>query len=132
MTTEEFERAAAVAIRALPAFFKERMVNIAVIVRARPTEAQLKKFSRGERHRPATGQSHGGGLLGLYEGVPLSDRGHSYSGAMPDKITLFKDNIEAICRNGRDIKSEIRDVVMHETAHHFGITDQELREKGLY
>ncbi|HCE98613.1 MAG: hypothetical protein A2X34_08645 [Elusimicrobia bacterium GWC2_51_8] len=118
MTTEEFERAAAVAIRALPAFFKERMVNVAVIVRARPTEAQLRKL--------------GGGLLGLYEGVPLLDRGHSYSGAMPDKITLFKDNIEAVCRDGRDIKSEIRDVVMHETAHHFGITDKELREKGLY
>ena len=118
MTTDEFERAVAVAIRALPGFFKERMVNVVVIVRSRPDTEQAKRFS--------------GKLLGLYEGVPLLDRGHVYSGAMPDKITLFKDNIEAVCRDGRDIKDEIRDVVMHETAHHFGITDAELRQKGLY
>ena len=118
MTTDEFERAAAAVIRALPAFFKERMVNVVVIVRAGPAPEQVRKF--------------GGGLLGLYEGVPLLGRGHSYSGAMPDKITLFKDNIEAACPDGRDIKDEIRNVVMHETAHHFGITDKELREKGLY
>jgi predicted Zn-dependent protease with MMP-like domain len=51
---------------------------------------------------------------------------------MPDKITLFKDNIEAACLDGRDIKGEIRNVVMHEIAHHFGMTDEELRKKGLY
>jgi len=118
MTIDEFERAAAVAIRALPGFFKERMINVVVTVRARPAAAQVKKL--------------GGGLLGLYEGVPLLDRGHFYSGAMPDKITLFKDNIEAFCAGGRDIKKEIRLVVMHEIAHHFGMTDAELREKGLY
>ncbi|MCX5784450.1 MAG: metallopeptidase family protein [Elusimicrobia bacterium] len=118
MTIDEFERAVAVAVRALPAFFKERMVNVVITVRARPGAAQAGKFS--------------GKLLGLYEGVPLPDRGRFYSGAMPDKITLFKDNIEAACLDGRDIKAEIRNVVMHETAHHFGITDAELRQKGLY
>ena len=118
MTIDEFERATAAAIRALPAFFRERMVNIVVTVRARPAAAQTKKFR--------------GGLLGLYEGVPQLNRGHFYSGAMPDKITLFKDNIEAACADGRDIKKEIRSVVMHEIAHHFGMTDKELIEKGLY
>jgi predicted Zn-dependent protease with MMP-like domain len=118
MTTDEFERTAAAAIRALPAFFKARMENIALVVRARPAAAQAKKFK--------------GGLLGLYEGVPLPERGHSYSGAMPDKITLFKDNIENVCADGRDIKKEIRNVVMHELAHHFGMTDEELVKKGLY
>lgn len=118
MTIDEFERAAAVAIRALPGFFKERMINVVVTVRARPSAAQGKKFSSG--------------LLGLYEGVPLLDRGHFYSGAMPDKITLFKDNIEDFCADGRDIKIEICRVVMHEIAHHFGMTDEELMEKGLY
>ena len=70
--------------------------------------------------------------MGLYEGISLLDRGHFYSGAMPDKITFFKDNIEAFCADGGDIKEEIRRVVMHEIAHHFGMTDEELIEKGLY
>ena len=118
MTIDEFERVMAVAIRALPAFFKERMINVVVIVRARPAAAQAKKFSRG--------------LLGLYEGVPLLDRGHFYSGAMPDKITIFQKNIETRCSGPEEIEKEVRHVVMHEIAHHFGITDEELRAKGLY
>lgn len=115
MTLAEFEKETAAAIRALPAFFRERLENVAVLVRARPSAAQVKRF--------------GGGLLGLYEGVPHLDRGQSYSGAMPDKITLFKINIEAA---GGDIKREIRNVLMHEIAHHFGMDDDELLKKGLY
>ena len=88
------------------------------LVRARPTAAQVGEYGRG--------------LLGLYEGVPLPDRGQAYSGAMPDKITLFKDNIEARRPAGEALRVEIRHVVMHEIAHHFGITDEELIEKGLY
>lgn len=117
MTPEEFEKETAAAINALPSFFKERLANVVVLVRARPTAAQAGR--------------HGRGLLGLYEGVPLLDRGQAYSGAMPDKITLFKDNIEAQSSGG-GLRGEIRHVVMHEIAHHFGITDEELIEKGLY
>jgi predicted Zn-dependent protease with MMP-like domain len=81
------------------------------------------------RAKPA---SRDKGLLGLYEGVPLLRRGQSYSGAMPDRITLYKDNIEASCGAKGDIKREIRDVLTHEISHHFGMTDRELRQKGLY
>lgn len=116
MTLEEFERETAAAIKALPVFFRERLDNVAVLVRARPTPSQAKRF--------------GGGLLGLYEGISRLDRGQSYSGAMPDKITLFKLNIEAA--GGGDIKREIRSVLMHEIAHHFGMDDEELLRKGLY
>lgn len=118
MTSKEFEKETAAAISGLPLFFKERLANVVVLVRARPTAAQA-----GE---------HGRGLLGLYEGVPLLDRGQSYSGAMPDKITLFKDNIEAGRGAGAELRAGIRHVVMHEIAHHFGITDEELLKKGLY
>lgn len=115
MTLEEFEKETAAAIKALPVFFRERLENVAVLVRARPSAAQAKRF--------------GPGLLGLYEGVSRLDRGQSYSGAMPDKITLFKDNIEA----GRvDLRRGIRDVLMHEIAHHFGMDDEELLRKGIY
>lgn len=115
MTLEEFEKETAAAIRALPAFFRERLENVAVLVRARPNAVQAKRF--------------GPGLLGLYEGVSHLDRAQSYSGAMPDKITLFKINIEA---EGGDIKRGIRNVLMHEIAHHFGMDDEELMKKGLY
>lgn len=118
MTLAEFEKETAAAIKALPAFFRERLENVAVLVRARPSAAQVKHF--------------GGGLLGLYEGVPHLDRGQSYSGAMPDKITLFKVNIESARGEGGNLKREIRDVLMHEIAHHFGMDDEELLEKGLY
>ena len=118
MPPEEFEKETAAAISALPPFFKERLANVVVLVRARPTAAQTRRF--------------GGGLLGLYEGVPLLARGQAYSGAMPDKITLFQDNIEARRPAGEELRGEIRHVVMHEIAHHFGITDEELIEKGLY
>jgi predicted Zn-dependent protease with MMP-like domain len=118
MTLDEFEKETAAAIRALPAFFRERLENVAVLVCARPTAAQEKRF--------------GPGLQGLYEGVSRLDRGQAYSGYMPDKITLFKNNIEASCGSGGGLRREIRNVLMHEIAHHFGMDDEELLRKGLY
>ncbi|MDO8806562.1 MAG: metallopeptidase family protein [Elusimicrobiota bacterium] len=118
MTRQEFEKLTAKAIRGLPREFRDRLDNVIVTVRAEPERAQVRKF--------------GAGLLGLYEGVPLSERGSSYSGAMPDKITLFKNNIEAQCRDGGEVEANIRHTLMHEIAHHFGMDDDELIKKGLY
>ena len=118
MTSEEFEKLADKAVRGLPKFFKDKMQNVVVIVADSPDGAQERRFGRG--------------LLGLYEGIPLLDRGTYYSGAMPDKITIFRKNIEANCSGGKEIAEQVRNVVMHEIAHHFGITDEELRKKGLY
>ena len=64
--------------------------------------------------------------------MPGLERGQSYSGVMPDKITLFKDNIEAACGTRAAVKAEIRNVLLHEIAHHFGMSDAELRKKRLY
>jgi predicted Zn-dependent protease with MMP-like domain len=114
----EFEKLAAKAIRRLPREFRARLDNVIVTVKAVPTKDQVSRY--------------GGGLLGLYEGVPLSERGTSYSGAMPDKITLFKNNIEAGDGDEASLVDRIRHTVMHEIAHHFGIDDDELRAKGLY
>jgi predicted Zn-dependent protease with MMP-like domain len=118
MTLAKFERLAAKALKGLPKFFRDRMRNVAVVVAAAPSRAQVREL--------------GEGLLGLYEGVPLLERNTQYSGAMPDKITLFKDNIEDCCSTPEELEEEIRSVVMHEVAHHFGMDDEELREKGLY
>jgi predicted Zn-dependent protease with MMP-like domain len=118
VTLEEFERLAALVIRGLPLSFREKMQNVVVIAAEAPTPAQRKRF--------------GPGLQGLYEGVPLLERASYYSGAMPDKITLFRKNIESGCSGEKELAARVRHVVLHEVAHYFGITDEELRRKGLY
>ena len=118
MEISDFEKLAAKALRRMPREFRARLDNVIVTVKAVPTKAQVAQF--------------GSGLLGLYEGVPLSERGTTYSGAMPDKITLFKNNIEAQDGSEAALVDRIRHTVMHEIAHHFGIDDEELRAKGLY
>ncbi len=118
MTREEFEEAVAAVVRELPAEFRDSLENVALLVRDMPTRAQRRRF--------------GPGLFGLYEGVPLPDRGQYYSGAMPDKITLFKANLEYGVKTRRGVEARIRHTLLHELAHYFGMDDDELLEKGLY
>lgn len=118
MTQQEFENLAARVIRGLPREFRDSLENIVVLVKDAPTRAQDREF--------------GPGLYGLYEGVPLPDRSSGYSGAMPDKITLFKDNLEYGVRTERAVAARIRHTLLHEIAHYFGMDDEELIRKGLY
>ncbi len=67
-------------------------------------------------------------LLGLYQGVPLDRRGFYYGNVLPDKITLFQIPIESICKTGEEIKEKIREVVIHEVGHYFGLDDERLEE----
>jgi predicted Zn-dependent protease with MMP-like domain len=69
-------------------------------------------------------------LLGLYHGVPLTERGHYYAGAMPDRITIYRLPILGICRTEDDVVREVHVTVVHEIAHHFGIDDDRLHELG--
>ena len=121
MDSKKFEWLVAKAIDSLPEELRERMENVDVVVADRPTFEQLKTL--GRRRRGET-------LLGLYEGVPLTRRSRSYGLVMPDKITIFQRPIEAMCRNDAQIVTEVQRVVQHEIAHHFGISDAQLRELG--
>ena len=115
MTRKEFENIVQGALESLPKVFKEKLENINVVIDDRPARGSKK------------------GLLGLYEGVPLEDRGAGYSFVMHDRITLFKQNIEQECKaGGKDIAREVRHTLAHEIAHHFGISDERLRELGVY
>ena len=69
-------------------------------------------------------------LLGLYEGVALTERGHDYGGMLPDRITLYRQSILAICETEDDVVDEVAITVVHEIAHHFGIDDARLHELG--
>ncbi len=70
------------------------------------------------------------GLLGLYEGIPLTDRTSDYAGVLPDRITIFRREICAICRTEQEVADQVRQTVVHEIAHHFGIDDDRLAELG--
>jgi predicted Zn-dependent protease with MMP-like domain len=122
MDSQKFERLVGEAIEKLPEAFQERLENIDIVVADAPTRAQLKTL------REKKGET----LLGLYEGVPLTERTHNYGFVTPDKITIFQKPIEAMCRNDDQIIAEIQRVVQHEIAHHFGISDDRLEELGRY
>jgi predicted Zn-dependent protease with MMP-like domain len=70
------------------------------------------------------------GLLGLYEGVPLTSRTSQYAGVLPDRITIYHREICAICSTEGEVADEVRRTVIHEIGHHFGIDDDRLRELG--
>jgi predicted Zn-dependent protease with MMP-like domain len=70
------------------------------------------------------------GLLGLYQGIPLTSRGTGYAGVLPDKITIYQQAICAICDTENEVAEQVRRTVIHEVGHYFGITDARLRELG--
>jgi predicted Zn-dependent protease with MMP-like domain len=118
MNRERFESLVAIAVEKLPQEFLDRLENVALVVEDYPTASQLLK----------TGVRHSHTLLGLYEGVPQTKRGGHYSLVTPDKITIFQKPIESTCRYDAEIADEIRRVVQHEIAHHFGIDETSLRQ----
>jgi predicted Zn-dependent protease with MMP-like domain len=70
------------------------------------------------------------GLLGLYEGVPLTARGTTYAGVLPDRITIYRLPLCRLCRDEDELRYEVGVTVVHEVAHHFGIGDDRLHELG--
>ena len=117
MEREHFEELVAEVYEGLPLEFRQKLENIVLIVEDWPSQELLA--SVGLRHRSQ--------LLGLYEGVPLTEGGR-HRAAMPDKITIFQKPIERICRSDKEIKRQIGETVRHEIAHYFGISDERLRE----
>jgi predicted Zn-dependent protease with MMP-like domain len=120
MERSRFEQLVVQAVESLPDEFQDRLENIDVVVEDFPSRLQLNRSHLGKDMT----------LLGLYEGVPLTERHSSYGMVAPDKITIFQKTIEEKCRSQdeMDIKVEISRVVIHEIAHHFGIGDARLDE----
>jgi predicted Zn-dependent protease with MMP-like domain len=120
MESERFEQLVLRAVESLPEEFRERLDNVDIVVADAPT---LKQLTKTERKRGET-------LLGLYEGVPLPERNQGYGFVVPDMITIFQRPIEDMCESDTEIIAEVQKVVRHEIAHHFGISDDRLRELG--
>ena len=122
MKREEFERIAQEVFDGLPKHLLERIDNVRIVVEAAPSAETM--------HQVALAPSSM--LLGLYEGVPLTKRGVDYGVApvVPDKITLYQRNIELSCSSEKEISEKIREVLIHEIGHYFGMNEREIREAG--
>ena len=109
----DFDQAIEDALDSLPPDLRDFMSNVAIVIEEEPPS--------------------GAPLLGLYQGVPLTTRGHAYAGVPPDKITIYRRPLERLY--GADparLRGEIRRVLLHEIAHHFGISDDRLVEIDRY
>jgi predicted Zn-dependent protease with MMP-like domain len=122
MTVEEFEHIVQEEFDDLPERFRENMENVSIVVDEVPTPDQVRR----------AGVRRGGMLLGLYEGVPLTrrDTGYGVYPVVPDRITLFKHSIEVVSRSRDDILRKIREVLIHEIAHYYGMGEEEIRSAG--
>jgi predicted Zn-dependent protease with MMP-like domain len=122
METEQFEELVAQVVNDLPEFFQDRLDNVDVIVEEFP-----------DRHTMRLARVHSPyDLLGFYHGVPLTERTTNYGLVAPDKISIYRRPIEIQCRSDEELRAMIRRVVLHEIAHHFGISDNRLRDIGAY
>jgi len=104
MTNEEFEKIVRQTITSLPKEFLSQLDNVEIVIEDFPPNPSL---------------------LGLYRGIPKTGRGIGYF-ALPDKITIYKEPLLNISRNDEEAKINIRNTVLHEIGHHFGLSDEEL------
>jgi predicted Zn-dependent protease with MMP-like domain len=111
--TDSFDDVVQQAVDSLPDDLRDGLSNVGIVVEDEPPPG-----------------SH---LLGLYQGIPLTKRGVGYSGALPDKITIYRAPLERLYgHDPAELRAQIRRVVLHELAHHFGISDERLVELDRY
>lgn len=118
MTREQFEHIAQEAFDSLPPDFRNRVENVHIVVEDYPSDDALGKV-KADRHS----------LLGLYQGIPLTQRGQWYgmSATVPDKISLYQKNIESVCDGEEETELRIREVLFHELGHYFGMNEAQIR-----
>ena len=117
MTADDFDRLVERAYATVPARFRRRMANIAVVVEREPSPAQLQHL----------GVPPGGTLLGLYQGRPLTGRSVFEGFAMPDRITVFQGPHERLARDAAHLERLVEDTLWHEVAHYFGLDEGQVR-----
>jgi len=122
MESEDFAALVAEAVDSLPDAIHGWLDNVEVVVDDWPSRRQLERL----------GVRGGDTLLGLYEGVPQTERGSGYGLVLPDKVTIFRGPILALCTTSEAVRQMVRHTVVHELAHHFGISDDRLHELGAY
>lgn len=118
-----FEALVIEGLASLPVYFQQKLENIEILVTEWPSSRDLSRAA----------VPVGSLLLGLYQGIPLTARTGAYNLVAPDTITLFQGPIEIVAGDDYEkIRQQVRHTVLHEVAHHFGISDARLRELGAY
>jgi predicted Zn-dependent protease with MMP-like domain len=112
-----FERLVIRALTTLPESIRDMIDNVAIVVEDEPSPD----------HLVAGGIGSDDTLLGLYQGIPLTERTASYNMVLPDRISIFQRPIEEMCGSDQEIMYQVRRTVVHELAHHFGMEEWELR-----
>ncbi len=122
LSIEDFELIAQEAFDALPQTIQSTVENVHIVVEEIPSDEVVSRMKLSSNRT----------LLGLYEGIPLTNRGTFYgtSPVVPDKITLFKRNIELHAQSETEIRKKIQDVLIHEIAHHYGMNEEQVRNAG--
>ena len=116
-----FENLVDEALESLPPEIQGWLDNVAIVVGERPSPQQLAR----------AGLRPNALLFGLYVGVPKTERGFTYGETVPDKIVIFRQPIERMCRTPEEIREQVRRTVLHEIGHHFGLDEGQLREAGV-
>ncbi len=122
MDSVDFERLVAQALDSLPPAFLDRLDNVEVVVEPYADRATLRLAGLADPMQ----------LLGFYHGIPLTERSQGYTLVLPDKISIYQQPIERMCRTPEAVRAQVRRTVLHELAHHFGISDERLRDMGAY
>jgi len=119
VTREEFDTLVEETLTMLPGHFKMALDNVEIIVEDVPTDADLEYSEASDRNS----------LLGLYTGIPLTERGGWYgmTPVVPDRIQIYQKNIERICRTKKELRRQVFITVFHELGHYFGMDEDEIR-----
>jgi len=120
LSDDEFAQVVTAAVESLPEEFKSKLDNVDVVAEDYPPRSIVKRM------QPR------GLILGLYQGIPSKHRGPHYGirPVRPDKISLYKKNIEQICSTRKQVHARIRKTLLHEIGHHFSLSDPDLRNIG--
>ena len=111
MTDSQFDEFITRAMNELPQKYIKGLENVAIVMSDNPTDEQITKMKLNKTQL----------LLGLYEGIPLTNRGAGYNFVLPDKITLFKNSILAVASSDQEIFEQIKRTLWHEIAHYYGL-----------
>jgi predicted Zn-dependent protease with MMP-like domain len=111
----QFARLVDEALASLPQRFADRIENVVIAIEDEPTVEDYEILDDGEDE-----------LLGIYRGIPLTERGHDGGPLVPDEIAIFQGPIERVARTRADVIKEVRETVVHELGHYFGLDDDEM------
>jgi predicted Zn-dependent protease with MMP-like domain len=126
MDRESFVELVEEVLDALPVEFKKRIQNLTVLVEDQPTE-QLSRKIIESAEEPGSEKTHSV-LLGFFQGVPATKRSVFNLSSGPDRIVLYQKNIEAVCSSQAQIRRQVRQTVLHELGHYFGMDEAQLRD----